>query len=155
MGSRTRNLITLDEMQAEAKDFVRNLNSDSLEPRHSATLVTLSGNLGAGKTTFTQFVAKELGIEAVVNSPTFVLEKIYEIPALGGNTKFTRLVHIDAYRLESAVDLGVLGFDEIMNHPETLVLLEWPEKVPGIIDQATVRISLELLPDNSRQITYA
>ena len=169
MNPRTLILTTLKEMETEAVHFVYELQA--LKTRSDmATLVTLSGNLGAGKTTFTQFVAKELGVEGVVNSPTFVLEKIYEIPQNDSGTgndsvdaasygqatnKFTRLVHIDAYRLESADDLGVLGFEEIMKHPETLVLLEWPEKVPGIVDQATVRISLELLPDNSRQITYA
>ena len=81
----------------------------------SATLITLSGELGAGKTTFTQFVAKTLGVGDIVNSPTFVIEKIYGIP---GNeldvhspqNRFSRLVHIDAYRLQSSGDLTSLGF---------------------------------------------
>ena len=158
MNSRTLIIGTLEELHEEAKRFVLEINDNSKDSTQ-ATLVTLSGNLGAGKTTFTQFVAKELGIESVVNSPTFVLEKIYEIPAQTSSHEqkktFTRLVHIDTYRLEGAGELDVLGFEEIMKHPETLVLLEWPEKVPGIIDQASVRISLELLPDNTRQITYA
>src|SRR3989338_11057767 len=87
-----RLLTTLTELEAEAARFV-----GSLTPREEgATLVTLAGELGAGKTAFTQAVAKALGVEESVTSPTFVLEKIY------GLTKsvFERLIHIDAYRLQ-------------------------------------------------------
>jgi tRNA threonylcarbamoyladenosine biosynthesis protein TsaE len=154
MNSLTRTVSTIEDMQREAQSFI-----DALVPETAnATLVTLSGELGAGKTTFTQYVAQALGISDTVNSPTFVIEKIYGIPPekpAGGKNLFTRLVHIDAYRLQSAGDLTMLGFGEVMNHAGTLVLLEWPEHVLGIGEQASVQILLELLPDGSRQITYA
>jgi tRNA threonylcarbamoyladenosine biosynthesis protein TsaE len=147
MHPRTHVLNSLEEMEQEAQLFV----SDLIPNTETATLVTLSGELGAGKTTFTQYVAKSLGVTDTVNSPTFVIEKIYEV----SQKNFTRLVHIDAYRLQTLDDLESLGFGEIMNHVGTLVLLEWPEKVPGIAEQAFVRITLEHLADGSRQITYA
>ena len=154
MNSLTRKISTLEEMQHEAQSFV-----ETLTPKPTgATLVTLSGELGAGKTTFTQYVAQVLGITDTVNSPTFVIEKIYGIPSekpTGEKNFFTRLVHIDAYRLQKIEDLAVLGFDEVMDHVETIVLLEWPEQVPGISEKASAQIKLELLSDGSRQITYA
>ena len=111
---------TLAELEEEAGRFVR-----ALVPKETgATLVTLRGELGAGKTAFAKAVAHMLGLEEVVTSPTFVLEKIYQ---LGGETsKFERLIHIDAYRLEKGVDLSPLGFDELMQDVGNLILLEWP-----------------------------
>ncbi len=152
MDTLTRTLHTPEETEREAQRFV-----EALRPENSsATLVTLSGELGAGKTTFTQFVAKALGITDIVNSPTFVIEKIYAIPPdTSGAKHFSRFIHIDAYRLQNSADLNVLGFGEIMSHPGTLILLEWPERVVGILEQASVRILLEHLPDGARQITYA
>lgn len=148
METRTRILHSLDEMAQEAQAFV-----DALLPvETSATLVTLSGELGAGKTAFTQFVAQALGVTETVNSPTFVIEKVYGLPDDG---KFARFVHIDAYRLKDMAELTALGFGEVSSHPRTLIFLEWPEHVVGIGDNAFVRIMLEALPDGSRQITYA
>lgn len=88
-----------------------------------ATVVGLLGDLGAGKTTFTQFVAKYLGIKNKVNSPTFVIIKKY--PLKIRNYKF--LIHIDAYRLKNENELLRLGWQEIINDKEHLVFIEWPE----------------------------
>ena len=154
MNSLTRTISSMQEMEQEAQSFIETLVPETA----NATLVTLSGELGAGKTTFTQSIAKFLGVGDTVNSPTFVIEKIYSIPderSDGNKNLFTRLVHIDAYRLQGAGDLTMLGFGEVMYHAGTLVLLEWPEHVVGIAEQTSVRILLEHLPDGSRQITYA
>jgi tRNA threonylcarbamoyladenosine biosynthesis protein TsaE len=84
---------SLEETQKLAAEWVRSLGASSDE----ALVVGLYGNLGAGKTSFTQAVARELGVIDIVNSPTFVIEKIYETK----HPDFKRLVHIDAYRLET------------------------------------------------------
>lgn len=138
---------SLGELAAEATAFVH-----TLSPRaEGATLVTLSGELGAGKTAFTKEVAKALGVEEVITSPTFVLEKVY---ALQG-AAFKRLVHIDAYRLEAASELGPLGFDELMKDAGNLVMLEWPQMVRDALPAAAVAISLKALPDGAHTIAYA
>ena len=144
--------MTLAEFEAEAARFVGGL----VPQGRRATLVTLSGDLGAGKTTFTQVVAKTLGVEETVTSPTFVLEKIYQLPSeLGGETpKFTRLAHIDAYRLESGSDLASIGFDELMQEVGNLILLEWPEKVSDMLPVPAVKVSILAHEDGSRTITY-
>jgi tRNA threonylcarbamoyladenosine biosynthesis protein TsaE len=114
-----------------------------------ATLVALSGDLGAGKTTFVQGVARALGVVDIVTSPTFVLEKIYQLVG----QKFARLIHIDAYRLNGSEELHAIGWDEIIADPKNLVLVEWPEKVADAIPEYAIRIMIEGSGE-SREVTY-
>jgi tRNA threonylcarbamoyladenosine biosynthesis protein TsaE len=135
----------LAALGAEAEAFVR-----SLAPRaDEATLVTLSGELGAGKTAFVKAAAKALGVGEHVTSPTFVLEKIYGLQGAA----FKRLVHIDAYRLESGAELAPLGFSALMKDPATLVLLEWPEKVADALPAPAAELALAANDDGSRMLT--
>ena len=141
---------TLTELEEEAARF-----AGTLAPGTGATLVTLKGELGAGKTAFTKAVARSLGVEGIVNSPTFVLEKIYLLPELGGRaSKFRRLIHIDAYRLEKGADLAPLGFDELMQDAGNLILLEWPEKVTDALPAPAARLSFAVEEDDSRILSY-
>ena len=117
-----------------------------------ATLITLSGELGAGKTSFAQAVAKELGVLEPVTSPTFVLMKEYPLPE---GSAFSRLVHIDAYRLKGGTELPATGFFERMQDPRTLVLLEWPEMVADALPVPRAAITIGILPDRSRTLAYA
>jgi tRNA threonylcarbamoyladenosine biosynthesis protein TsaE len=136
---------TLGEFEAEAEVFVR-----SLEPqKEGATLVTLSGELGAGKTAFTKAAGRALGIEHEMTSPTFVIMKQY--PLQGA---FHTLVHIDAYRLQSGADLAPLRFDTVLADPGALVMLEWPERVADILPAPAARITIAPSADGSRKITY-
>ena len=148
MDTLTKIISTPADMALEAQAFIEALAPET----EGATLITLSGELGAGKTTFTQSVAQALGVADIVNSPTFVIEKVYGIPE---GQRFQRLIHIDAYRLTNNGELNALGFGELMSHTGNLIMLEWPENVAGVSDQAAVKILLEPLPDGSRQITYA
>ena len=133
---------TIEDFNAEARRFARALRRAS----DVATIVTLSGELGAGKTTFTQALAKEFGIEDTVTSPTFVIEKIYNLVSDKQSfplQAFTRLVHIDAYRLKGAHDLKVLGWKELVAEPNNLIILEWPEHVAGAVPQDAIQITLK------------
>ncbi len=134
----------LDAMRREATRFVANL-----APRATATVIALSGELGAGKTTFTQGIAVALGIHEAVTSPTFVIEKVYELE----NQPFKRLMHIDAYRLKDAHELEVLGWKEVILDPSNLVIVEWPERVADIIPKDAIHASFEGSGD-SREIRY-
>jgi tRNA threonylcarbamoyladenosine biosynthesis protein TsaE len=115
-----------------------------------ATLITLTGELGAGKTAFVKAVARSLGVVEDVMSPTFVLLKSY--PTDG--TVFERLIHIDAYRLKSGEELTPLHFDEYMRKAENLIMLEWPEQVADALPTPDVQIAIHTLPDGSRKVTY-
>ena len=138
---------TLDNLEGAAKKML-----DTLRPRASgATLITLSGELGAGKTAFVKALAKELGVSGVVNSPTFVLEKIYLLPEGG---KFVRLVHIDAYRLGNGKELAPLGFEALMEDEQNIIALEWPERVADALPVPALRITLTLQSGGSRTLSY-
>ena len=145
----TKTLDSLEALQHEAGVFAATLSPKA----GNATLVTLSGELGAGKTSFTQGLACAFGIEESVTSPTFVLEKIYELPE-ATSRGFTRLIHIDAYRLEGENSLTPLGFDELMQDPKNLVVLEWPELVTSQLPAADASITLTVVPEG-RAISYA
>ena len=119
-------------------------------------VVALIGELGAGKTTFTQAAAKALGVEETVNSPTFVIEKIYQLPldSARGENKFSRLVHIDAYRLKAAGELYSLGWYELIADPSNLIIVEWPEHVAEAIPQNAHRIQIASEEGERRTIMY-
>ena len=119
-----------------------------LTPREEATIVALQGDLGAGKTAFTQEVGKILNIRENIHSPTFVIEKIYDIDYHG----FQKLIHIDAYRIEKEAELVNLGWHEITKDPKNLIFIEWPELVPNLIPQDAVRVSLEFVSETVRHI---
>ncbi len=108
--------------QKIAKDFLTGILK---KQGKGATVVGVYGQLGAGKTAFTQAVAKLLGVKRKVNSPTFVIIKKY--PIKSKQHKF--LFHIDAYRLKNAQEIIKLGWEEIISNPEHLVFIEWPEQV--------------------------
>jgi tRNA threonylcarbamoyladenosine biosynthesis protein TsaE len=118
-----------------AGEFVRGLTACE-----RATLVTLSGDLGAGKTTFTQGVARALGVTDTVASPTYVIEKVYTL----SGALWERLIHIDAYRLTSAHELQVLGWNEMIADPKNLILLEWPERVADILPQESISLRFDI-----------
>lgn len=134
---------SLEETQNLAKEWLATLPIKTDE----ATIVGLYGNLGSGKTTFTQSVARELGIKETVTSPTFVIEKFYEIEY----KDFARLIHIDAYRLESGRELTTLNFEELVANPNNLIIIEWPENVKEILPENHLKIFCEFVDENSRK----
>lgn len=106
------------------------------------SIITLSGPLGAGKTTFVQSLAKELGVKREPQSPTFALMRSYPVTGKG---KVKRIVHVDAYRIEHERELLALDLDEELADGKSILILEWPEKIPGWIVQHTANIiSLEI-----------
>lgn len=148
IGVMERFLPNIDALTSEASAFAKGL----VCRERGATLITLSGELGAGKTSFVQGIAGALGVPGPVTSPTFVLEKIY--PLRG--SVFSKLIHIDAYRLTSGDELRALGFDELMGDVQNLILLEWPEKVIDLLPAPAHRITLTV-PEatDGRTISYA
>lgn len=116
-----------------------------------ATTVALSGNLGAGKTTFTKAFANEIGITETITSPTFVIAKFYELK----NQPWKKFIHIDAYRLESGDELSKLGFDELFKDPENLIFIEWPENVKNILPEKLTNISFEVVDEETRKASVS
>ena len=113
--------------------------------------LALIGDLGAGKTKFIQGLAKGLGVKEKVNSPTFNILKVYKVRRRG---KIKNFFHIDAYRLRSGKDLRVLGIDEILASPESVVAIEWADKVRAVWPRDTKVISLKPRGEKEREIAF-
>lgn len=96
--------------------------------RRGALIIALTGDLGAGKTTFVQGFLKGLGAKGRAASPTFVIMRRHAIPGRKGGA-----YHIDAYRLKKPADLAALGFDGIAADPGNIILIEWAEKIRKIL----------------------
>ena len=114
-----------------------------------AAVVALHGELGAGKTAFVQALARHWGVADRVVSPTFLLERVYDLP----QGPFERLVHIDAYRLEGAEDLAPLGWEGIKEDPGNLICIEWAERVSEALPEHTVHLTLSHAP-SGRKLAY-
>jgi tRNA threonylcarbamoyladenosine biosynthesis protein TsaE len=112
---------------------------------NSGMLITLKGDLGAGKTTLTQYIAKQLGVSQRALSPTFALIKSYVVPRT--SYKISRLVHVDAYRIEDESELLALDLDEELIEPGTVMIIEWPEKISNWVSKhlEKIEVSIELI----------
>lgn len=135
---------------SELGGFVTQVLSRLPQEKTHAAILALQGDLGAGKTTFVQTLAKELGVGEVVQSPTYVLMKSYPIN-LG---QFKKLVHIDAYRLNNAQEFSALKPETFLNDPSVLVAIEWPERVGEALPKPdlTIKFSSQDAGDGERYI---
>ncbi len=117
------------------------------KPRKSgATIIALHGDLGAGKTTFTQGFIKAFGVTHHVTSPTFLIVRRYEIlPKKIQNQKskaqsYKNIYHFDLYRIHHSKELLDLGFKKIISNSQNIILIEWPERIGSLIPESAERI---------------
>jgi len=116
-----------------------------------AKVIALSGDLGAGKTTLTKEIGKVLGIKNNIISPTFVIMKIYNIKSDSVYYPyFKRLIHIDAYRLNSSSDLVKIGWNELQEDKDNLIVIEWPELVKECIPSDAFCVKLGHIDEQTR-----
>lgn len=122
---------------------------------NQARILSLSGDLGAGKTTITQNIIRQLGIRDKVVSPTFVIMKVY---TLSKNSKyffsFKKVIHIDAYRLDNGNELLKLGWGDISKDKNNLIIIEWPEKVSSALPNDIFTIKLGHIDEDTRSIDF-
>lgn len=129
----------LKETETLAKKFAKTLKG--------GTTILLSGDLGAGKTTFTQKLFKALGVKEPVTSPTFTLLKEYK-------TKKFELYHFDMYRIDDeneAIEFGLLDY---FNNGNAINVVEWFEKIGGLIPQNHILIKINKLGENEREFEF-
>jgi tRNA threonylcarbamoyladenosine biosynthesis protein TsaE len=143
---------------------------EGLLPREDgqATVLALSGDLGAGKTAFVQTLAAHLGITEQITSPTFVIMKKYEIrdasnerrveDKLATNSSypasFSRLIHIDAYRMKEGRELVVLGWEALLSDAGNLIALEWPELVADVVPETAIKLAFSHVDETTRDVHH-
>ncbi len=140
----------------KTKKLAQKLIQDFLEAeqnRPNALVVSLEGDLGAGKTTFSQGIAQALGISQWIKSPTFVLMREYRLSnptSQEPNIKY--LYHLDCYRLKEAKALLEIGLKEILANRQNIVLIEWGEKLKELLPDNAIKIQFKHLGKNEREI---
>jgi len=114
-------------------------------------MICLSGDLGSGKTTLVKGLARALGIsDAKVTSPTFVVMKVYDTPP-AKSKKIKHLVHIDAYRLTGAADLSAIGIDDYIGRKDTIIMIEWAERVRDLWQSDAIVINCAVTGSEGRK----
>lgn len=131
-----------EETQEFAKKF-----AERIKP---GDIVALSGELGAGKTTFTQGFVQGLEITNRIISPTFVIIRMYRIK--NQESRIKNLYHIDLYRIENEGGLEGLGLKEILEEKDAVKLIEWPERMGSLLPEKRWDIRIESLGESERKI---
>ena len=133
------NCQSVEETQNLAKRLARNI--------YPGTTISLIGDLGAGKTTFTKGFARQMGIKDHVTSPTFKLISEYQ------GEKY-RLNHIDAYRMNGPEDFLNIGGEEYLISKNSITIIEWGDLLNDILPSKTIRVNFERIksPKESRKI---
>lgn len=120
-------------------------------------VLALSGDLGSGKTTFTQGFLKGLKVKGPYTSPTFLVIKNYKphptlsLPRRGIKGEVKNIYHTDAYRIKSK-DILDLGWEEIVSIPENIVIIEWADRIEKIIPKSALWIRFEWVDNNTRKL---
>jgi|SRR3989344_1574189 len=116
-----------------------------------ALVIGLIGELGAGKTTFIKSFLRVLGVKTRIVSPTFIFSRRYK-----SRLKYYKNIwHFDAYRLNSQKEAKNIGSAEAINNPHSLVLIEWADKVKGILPRGTIWIEFKHgAKPNERHLTF-
>lgn len=139
--------ITYSKIQTQklAKNFAKKI----LKLKNKkAVVIGLSGELGSGKTTFSQGFAKALNIKERIISPTFIIQKRFKIKDL----RFKNLYHIDAYRIKNPKEILDLGWEDVLVNPENLILVEWAEKIKKIFPRQHFWLNFRHKSKNKRSI---
>jgi tRNA threonylcarbamoyladenosine biosynthesis protein TsaE len=127
-----------EETQNIAEEFVRHLQPGDV--------ICLYGDLGAGKTTFVQGLAKAFGLEKRIISPTFVIIRSYQMIK-------SSFYHVDLYRLREEEDIEGTGLLEILNKKDSIVAIEWSEKMGSLLPKNRWEVRLEHGDGDKRKIT--
>lgn len=132
--------LSTTETEKLASQLAANLNPGDV--------LALYGELGSGKTTFTKYLVKHLGIPATVQSPTFVIARQYK----GGTGSIKKVSHLDLYRINSTDEARELDLEEFLNDKDAVTLIEWPEIIEDDLPPHTIKILFSYANNNEERI---
>jgi tRNA threonylcarbamoyladenosine biosynthesis protein TsaE len=141
----------MQEFISKSREQTQKIASDFAKKLKGGEILCFYGNLGSGKTTFIQSLARALGVRENVTSPTFVLMKRYNasVGANGCSPKKTFFYHMDAYRLNSDQEALDLGLEEIWSDPKNTIAIEWADKISDILPEKRIDLCFAC-PEQSR-----
>src|SRR3989344_3030784 len=135
---------SFEETQNIAEEFARTLKGGEV--------LCLYGDLGYGKTTFIQGLAKGLGIEGRIISPTFIIMRSYKI-TLNSQISILNFFHVDLYRINHENEIVDLGIPDMINKPENIAAIEWSQNLGKLLPEKRIDIKIEYIDENKRKIT--
>lgn len=115
-------------------------------------VVCLSGDLGGGKTTFMKGLARGLGVDQVITSPTFVVESVYKRKTKNVKRKIKTIYHFDVYRIKNTAEVLALGWEEVLADPAGVVVVEWAERIKEILPPKCIWVRFKFIDQNVREI---
>jgi tRNA threonylcarbamoyladenosine biosynthesis protein TsaE len=118
-----------------------------IKPREKAAIFCLRGDLGAGKTTFLQGFGGALGVKKI-QSPTFIIMNKHPLK----DRTFRYFYHFDCFRIEDPEEIMKLGFSEIVDDPQNIIAIEWPEKIEEFLPTVRTEITFEITGETKRKI---
>ena len=132
-------MLSFDEINKIIDKLSQRIKTDNIKS------IALIGDLGTGKTHISKRICKNLGVTENVKSPTFTYLLEYDLEDI-------KIVHFDLYRLSNIDELYEVGYQEYVDADNTLLLIEWANNVPEVIEEASVVINLEYFDENSRYV---
>jgi len=132
-------ILSLDEIRKAAKEFVAEMGDKKV--------FAFYGKMGAGKTTFIKAVCEELGVEDVINSPTFAIVNEY-MDGKGGP-----IYHFDFYRIKNLQEVMDLGYEDYV-YSGYVCLMEWPELIENLLPDDAVKVTIEEEKDGGRLVRF-
>ena len=132
-------MLSFDEINKIIDKLSQRIKTDNIKS------IALIGDLGTGKTHISKRICKNLGVTENVKSPTFTYLLEYDLEDI-------KIVHFDLYRLSNIDELYEVGYQEYVDDDNTLLLIEWANNVPEVIEEASVVINLEYFDENSRYV---
>jgi tRNA threonylcarbamoyladenosine biosynthesis protein TsaE len=141
-----------DNMLMVADFLIEKIIKGSNVNSNEAVVVGLYGDLGSGKTTFTKKFASRIGIVEEITSPTFVVQRRFEIPQKNDIFYFKNFYHFDMYRIESVDELPPLGWKDTISEKTNLVFVEWPEKAESALPNKIIKLKFNFIDENTREV---
>ena len=133
------------ETQALAKNFLLQFKSFD-----RSLVLALSGNLGAGKTTFIKSFIRSMGVKKRITSPTFLILRRFAI----NNKIFKNIFHVDAYRIKDEKDLRGINIRDVLKEPSNIVLVEWADRIKKVLPKETIWVKFKYGKErDEREIT--
>ncbi len=130
-------LKSIDKIDEAAREFIEGMGDN--------TIFAFYGKMGAGKTTFIKAICEALGVQDVINSPTFAIVNEY----MAGNGE--SIYHFDFYRIKKEQEVLDIGYEDYI-YSDCLCFMEWPELIEDLLPEDAVKVTIEELEDGSRII---
>ncbi|MBN1864513.1 MAG: tRNA (adenosine(37)-N6)-threonylcarbamoyltransferase complex ATPase subunit type 1 TsaE [Victivallales bacterium] len=140
----------ISESESATADFASEFAGGEVS---AGAVIALRGSLGAGKTVFARGFAAGLGISCPVTSPTFTIVQEYAVPGGISGGLPVWLYHLDLYRVLDESAALAFGIEDFLDAPDAVKLIEWPERIEGLLPMDTIDITIEHIDERRRKIT--